>query len=241
MMHRIIIVCFVISLSVSGRMCCAQSTSDTLYRRSSIRDSVNKVIHRFEKQVRQFEKQDSLTPPQAGGYLFVGSSSIRGWKTLKTDFKEHPVLGRGFGGSTFVELLHYAKRLVLAYAPSRIFVYCGENDMTLPYTLPGDVWYSFAQFDTLIQTHLPQTKIYYLSIKPCPKSWNYWPKIQTANQLIKKYIQQRETERLTYIDLTQTLLKSSGIVDSVQFLSDGIHIRSTVYSKWAEIIHPYMK
>ncbi len=213
---------------------------DSAVKVSTLRDSVAKVISRFEKQIRQFEVADSNSLPPTGGFLFTGSSSIRAWKTLASDFSGYPVFGRGFGGATFVELLHYFPRIVLKYKPSRIFIYCGENDMTLDYSIPEDVLISFKAFDSLCKKELPNTRIYYISMKPCPKSWFYWPKIQIANQLIKEYITQ-ETERLKFIDITHTLFDNTGKLDESLFLKDGIHINTSAYKKWAEAIMPYLK
>ena len=214
---------------------------DSVVKVSTLRDSVAKGIHWFENQIRQFEVADSVSFPPAGSFLFTGSSSIRGWKTLTADFSGYPVFGRGFGGATFVELLHYLPRLVLKYKPSRLFVYCGENDMTLDYSVPEDVLHSFKTLDSVLKQELPQTRIYYISMKPCPKSWFYWPKIQIANQLVKDYITQDKSGRLQFIDITHTLFDNSVNLDKSLFLKDGIHINSTVYKKWAEVIRPYLK
>ncbi|MCX7743149.1 MAG: SGNH/GDSL hydrolase family protein [Flavobacteriales bacterium] len=228
------------SLTVSFYAQEIQWHPDSAVKVSTLRDSVAKVITRFEKQILQFEKMDSLSFPPVGSYLFTGSSSIRGWKTLTNDFSGYPVFARGFGGATFVELLYYLPRIVLKYKPSRLFVYCGENDMTLDYSLPEDVLLSFVELDSIMKKELPQTRVYYISIKPCPKSWYYWPKIQIANKQVKEYIEKDKSGRLYYIDITHTLFNSEGILDKNLFLKDGIHITSTVYKKWAEVILPYL-
>lgn len=229
-------VCFSVSLQAQG----VQWHPDSAVKVSTLRDSVAKVITRFEKQIAQFEKSDSSSFPPQCGYLFTGSSSIRGWKTLTTDFAGYPVFGRGFGGATLVELLYYLPRIVLKYKPSRLFVYCGENDMTLDYSIPEDVLISFKELDSILKKELPKTRIYYISMKPCPKSWYYWPKIQIANRLVKEYIEQDKTQRLQYIDITHTLFTGEGKLDHSLFLKDGIHITSAVYKKWAEVIRPYL-
>lgn len=242
-MRSLIIRYFLVFVFIQGVLQ-AQSVQwnpDSAVKVSTLRDSVFKVINRFEKQIRQFEAADSVLFPQPGNILFTGSSSIRGWKTLAADFLGYPVFARGFGGATCIELLHYLPRIVLKYKPSQLFVYCGENDMTLDYSIPEDVLISFKAFDSILQVELPETKIYYISIKPCPKSWFYWPKIQIANQLVKEYILQDKTARLHFVDITHTLLDNTGKPDKSLFLKDGIHVNSTVYKKWAEVIKPYLK
>ena len=51
--------------------------------------------------------------PPIGGTFFVGSSSIRMWKTLQADFPGLPVLNRGFGGSELSDVVQFANRIVV--------------------------------------------------------------------------------------------------------------------------------
>ena len=53
----------------------------------------------WEPEIAAYEATDRTNPPNPGGVLFVGSSSIRLWQTLQSDFPGVPVLNRGFGGS----------------------------------------------------------------------------------------------------------------------------------------------
>ncbi len=39
-----------------------------------------------------------------------------------------PIINRGFGGSTFPEVIHYADRTIFKYHPKTVVIYC-ENDM----------------------------------------------------------------------------------------------------------------
>src|SRR5437773_482564 len=71
----------------------------------------------FEAEIRAFEAADAKARPAPGGVLFVGSSSIRLWKTLAEDFSGVPVINRGFGGSQVRHSTLYADRIVLPYKP----------------------------------------------------------------------------------------------------------------------------
>src|SRR5262245_56212571 len=53
----------------------------------------------WEKEIHAFEVSDATNPPPNGATLFIGSSSIRLWKTLREDFPGQNVINRGFGGS----------------------------------------------------------------------------------------------------------------------------------------------
>jgi len=63
---------------------------------------------RWEKDIRAFEASDATNRPPAGCILFVGSSSIRLWKSLAADFPGLPVVNRGFGGSQLADAVNFA-------------------------------------------------------------------------------------------------------------------------------------
>src|SRR5436309_12342441 len=67
---------------------------------------------RFQDEIKAFEASDRTNPPPAGAILFIGSSSIRLWKTLAADFPRHQVINRGFGGSQIIDSVDYAERIV---------------------------------------------------------------------------------------------------------------------------------
>src|SRR5258705_10236452 len=67
---------------------------------------------------------------QLGGVLFLGSSSIRLWDDLETQFSALPVvIKRGFGGAKLSDCVHYLDRLVIPHRPRLVLVYAGENDL----------------------------------------------------------------------------------------------------------------
>src|SRR4051794_35764933 len=57
----------------------------------------------FFSEIQAFVTSDQTNPPPSGAVLFIGSSSIRLWKSLPTDFPAHTVINRGFGGSQIID------------------------------------------------------------------------------------------------------------------------------------------
>ena len=51
-----------------------------------LRADYHAVDGKWEPEIRAFEAQDRPNPPAPGGVLFIGSSSIRLWKSLEQDF-----------------------------------------------------------------------------------------------------------------------------------------------------------
>src|SRR5437867_2700351 len=84
---------------------------------------------KWEKEIAAFEQADREHPPEKGGIVFVGSSSIRKWTTLAADFPRHRVLNRGFGGSELADSVYFADRIVLPYEPRLVVLYAGGNDI----------------------------------------------------------------------------------------------------------------
>src|SRR5882762_2546973 len=72
---------------------------------------------KWEKEIAAYEQMDRTNPPPKGALLFIGSSTIRLWKTLAEDFAEQRVINRGFGGSEIVDSTHFAERVIFPYKP----------------------------------------------------------------------------------------------------------------------------
>ena len=51
----------------------------------------------FDEDIDKFLDQDRIDPPPENAFLFIGSSSIRLWKTLEEDMKPLKIINRGFG------------------------------------------------------------------------------------------------------------------------------------------------
>ncbi|MFN5253081.1 MAG: G-D-S-L family lipolytic protein, partial [Chitinophagaceae bacterium] len=83
----------------------------------------------FQPEIDAFAKADKINMPDEGKILFAGSSSFRLWKDINNYFPGKPILNRGFGGATLLDLIHYSKETIIQYKPKQIFIYCGENDI----------------------------------------------------------------------------------------------------------------
>src|SRR4029450_11374400 len=84
---------------------------------------------KWENDIRAFETADKTNPPPKHAILFIGSSSIRLWKTLQQDFSERKVINRGFGGAEIADSVHFVDRIVFPYEPKMVVMYAGGNDI----------------------------------------------------------------------------------------------------------------
>lgn len=195
------------------------------------------VDARWKDSFDAFSAADQQSAPQPGGVLFVGSSSIRLWDGLETQFDQLPVLKRGFGGSRMADVAAHVDRLVLPYRPRLIVVYAGDNDLAEGHT-PQQVLDSFVQFVERVRAALPDTRIAYLSIKPSPLRAALMPQAVQANALIAGY--SAGTPNLDFIDIWSRMLDAQGRPRADLYGADALHLNPAGYAVWKATIAPHL-
>ncbi len=187
---------------------------------------------RLESEIRAFEEEDRLSPPPKGALLSVGSSTIRMWHpTIRADLSGATVVARGFGGSTMLDLLYYANRIVVPYEPSAILLYEGDNDVAEGAS-PEEIRLLFDAFVEIVHASSPETRIYVFSIKPSVARWGFWPRMREANRLLREAC--GEDPRLAYVDTAERMLDEAGLPNPELFLEDGLHLNGSGYAIWKE-------
>ncbi|MEZ6242255.1 MAG: GDSL-type esterase/lipase family protein [Phycisphaerales bacterium] len=189
----------------------------------------------YEPEIQAFETADRTNPPAPGQVLFIGSSSIRMWKSLADDMAPAPVLNRGFGGSKTPEVLAVMDRIVSPYDPAVIVYYCGDNDLGDNNTDSRAAADGFIDFAKRVHKRRPLTPILYLSIKPSIARWSNWDAMDRANHMVADYAATHRN--VEFIDVGACLLKD-GAPDPALFRADGLHLNADGYARWTEIVRP---
>ncbi len=192
--------------------------------------------NRWEPKIRQFEEQDKKEMPPAGGILFVGSSSIVGWKVDEC-FPGLPVINRGFGGSQIADSVHFADRIVLPYRPKIIVLYAGDND-TAAGKSPEQVLRDYRQFVKKVHDGLPETRIVFVAIKPSIRRWNLVDEMREANRLIRAATE--KDKRLVYVDIDGPMIGDDGKPRPELFKRDGLHLNAEGYKLWSARVLPHL-
>jgi len=193
--------------------------------------------NRWEPKIRQFEEQDKKEMPPAGGILFVGSSSIVGWKVDEC-FPGLPVINRGFGGSQIADSVHFADRIVLPYRPKIVVLYAGDNDVASGKS-PDRALRDYRQFVQKVHAGLPETRIVFVAIKPSIRRWNLVDKMRDANGLIRAAAE--KDERLVYVDVDGPTIGDDGKPRPELFKPDGLHLNAQGYKLWSALVLPHLK
>lgn len=193
---------------------------------------------RFSADIEAFEAADRQAAPPVGEILFVGSSSIRMWDSLHNDFPDFEIIQRGFGGSHFSDLLHFADRIVFPYEPRLIVVYEGDNDIESG-TSPTEVYGDYREFVGRVRERLPDMRIAFIAIKPSIARWSKIDLIREANALIEAHA--KTDPLLSYIDIATPMLGSDGQPRPELFIDDGLHLSAEGYALWTEVVKPFLE
>jgi lysophospholipase L1-like esterase len=209
-----------------------------LFYSSSVGEIKNPDPERFSASFNKFSEQDLKNKRQGSGLtLFTGSSSIRRWDTLQMDFPHLHLLNRGFGGAHISDVLYFYDELFIRYKPTRVVFYCGENDLWSGKPV-SQVMKDFLALWAKIEKDLPECSLLYLSCKPSPKRISKWNTYQALNLRIKNFCLRKG--RLTYVDLSPTLLKPNFTFNPKQWDPDQLHVNQTGYQRWTTWLRPML-
>jgi hypothetical protein len=192
---------------------------------------------KWENEVAAIEKRQTENPPEKGGIVFAGSSTIRLWD-LARSFPDWKATNSGFGGSEIRDVTHYADRLVFKHDPRAIIFYAGDNDINSGRT-PDQVLADFRAFVEATHKTLPKTHVYFVVIKPSPARWKQYETQTKANALVKDFC--AKDDRLTYVDVVPLLLGKDGKPREELYAKDRLHLSPAGYEILAEAVKKAVK
>lgn len=193
----------------------------------------------FWSEIQSFKKEDSAGFPGKHKILFTGSSSFRLWSDVQSYFPNHPIINRGFGGSTLLDMIRYQEDLILPYEAKQIVIYCGENDLASSDTVTAEM--VVERFRTLfnwIRRQQPHVPIVYIAIKPSPSRERLMPKMLVANLGIRQFLKKKK--KTVFVDVYHAMLTPEGKPLTDIFREDRLHMNAKGYAIWQKLIEPYL-
>ncbi len=167
--------------------------------------------------------------------LFIGSSSIRLWDSIKADMAPYHPIQRGYGGARFSDLAVFAEELIAAHRFRGVVVFVA-NDVTgrEDDPEPDQVAEWFRMVAEVALRHQPEAEVFYVEVTPTPSRWHAWNAIKEVNSVIRTLCQGHP--RLHYIATTARFLDERGEPRPDYFVGDRLHLNETGYAIWAELI-----
>ena len=192
-------------------------------------------VKKWETEIVKFERSDSAETYPEDAILFVGSSSIKLWKTLAEDMDPFPVIHRGFGGSQLTDVVAYADRIISPH-PCQAIVIFVANDITGNQTdkSPEDVAELFKDLLKIIRKSHSDTPVFWIEVTPTSSRWKAWPQIQESTRLIREICNSRKNTYSIRTDFA--FLNEKGMPKDELFVADKLHLNTKGYEVWNGII-----
>ena len=170
--------------------------------------------------------------------IFYGSSTIRLWDTLETDLQSSNPINLGFGGSTLAACVWFFDRIMKPYAPQKLVVYAGDNDLG-DGRHPEEIFIFFQQLAARAGRCFGDISFYYISLKPSISRWHLADQFRFTNSIIANEI----TENLPgwqFIDVFNPMLNADGYPERSLFMDDGLHLSAKGYELWTAILQKHL-
>ena len=192
-------------------------------------------IFKWEADISVFDSLNLVEQSDANTLLVAGSSSVRIWDSIHEDLAPYQVMQRGYGGAKMTDLSYYAQRIIKAQQFKAIVIFVAndiagvESDRT-----PKEVFRLFKDLVRQVRKRNAATPMCWIEVTPTPKRWNVSREIQEASGLIEAYCDKHDD--LHFISTFEQYTTPEGLPDSTFFLKDMLHLNSSGYQQWAEII-----
>jgi len=190
----------------------------------------------YEDEVKRLEAE-RLKYKYEPETIFYGSSSIRMWANLYTDFAPYKPANLGFGGSTMAACVWFFDRIFLSLKPKQIVLYAGDNDLG-DGRHPEEIFIFFEQLIAQFKERFADVPLAYIAIKPSIARWAINNSIKYTNQLVATEIAKHAN--MQYIDLYSPMIDASGNPKRELFLPDGLHLSNKGYELWKPAVLKYL-
>lgn len=186
-------------------------------------------------EIEAFERLDKTKSYDDNSILFVGSSSIRLWKTLEKDMDPYAVIQRGYGGAHFRDLVFFTDRILADHDLKMVVCFIANDISGSPKdSSPKEVLQLFKVFVNQIREKHPDLPILQIAVTPTPSRWHLWSKISQVNSLLEDYCTSQQN--LYFINTVPHFLDEKGQPKPEWFVKDQLHLNATGYTEWNTII-----
>ena len=199
---------------------------------------------KWEDEIKKLEVLDKKETYSNQAVLFIGSSSIRLWKSIEEDLDTYEPIKRGYGGAHYYDIIHFTNRLVSPHKVKAIAIFVanditgkenGINNQTVNRDLSPKEVLRLVKFVTKeIRKSHEKVPVFFIETTPTSKRWKVWDKISKANDLIENYTS--KYENLYYINTRSFYIGSDGIPNDSLFVKDKLHLNREGYKLWGKII-----
>ncbi|MEO9513855.1 MAG: GDSL-type esterase/lipase family protein [Flavobacteriaceae bacterium] len=187
----------------------------------------------FANEVKEIqERVDSTWVSSEETIIFTGSSSIRMWHDLQKRFPNVQIANTGFGGSQAKDLALYQNELILNYAPKKVFIYEGDNDINAKQR-PKVIIQTLEEILDNLHQKIPNLEVVLISAKPSISRWHLRGKYRRFNKKLNTLALKRD--KVSYTNVWNIMLSGRKLRKDL-FIEDGLHMNSKGYDLWYQVL-----
>ena len=206
----------------------------------SIPLAVANDVDKWESAIAAFENDDQNNSYPNDSIMFVGSSSIRLWKTLAEDMAPYHVIQRGFGGATTDDVVYYAERILGNHSLRSVVLFVAndirgkEEDLSSEQAVDH-----FKLFLDKVHAHSRDVPVLIIAVTPTEKRWSVWPQIRDLNNRLASLCDQ--TKDTVFIPTEDLFLNQDGRPRRELFRDDKLHLNEKGYALWTRRVRSYLE
>ena len=195
---------------------------------------------RWEKDIQQLEALDASESYPEDAILFIGSSSIRLWKSIDEDMKPYVPIRRGYGGAKYKDLAVFADRLIKPHQFKAMVVFVAndvtgnENDTPME-----DLQKLVKHVIATGQKHQPDAPVFLVEVTPTSSRFKAWSRIREVNQMLRDLA--LTTPGVHFIATAEHFLNDEKQPRDELFVEDRLHLNSEGYKLWSSLIKPVLR
>jgi len=187
----------------------------------------------YNNEVKQLEEREIKEKGERLRVVFYGSSSIRLWDTLETDFPDFEIINCAFGGSTFSACNWFFERLIVPLNPDCIVIYAGDNDLG-DGRHPEEVLINFRYMMCQIEKTIGSIPIAYIGVKHSFARQYLYNSIAYTNAIIQSEVE-KHYPNCTFIDINK-YMNPNGVMSLNNYETDGLHLSKIGYGIWKNVV-----
>lgn len=216
------------------------ATAAALFGQPLITDAQRAVSkEKWEKEIAVLEERDRTETHGPDSIFFTGSSSIRLWGDIEQGMAPYRPIQRGFGGSSWTDVVVFAERLIARHNPRAIVFFVGndiigrDNDRT-----PEQVVALFRETLGIVRAKHPTTPVFYVAVTPSGSRFAAWPRIKAGNRAVQAFCE--ATPNTYFIASESAFLDAEGKPRDELFVADRLHLNADGYVRWGSIIKSHL-
>lgn len=193
------------------------------------------AVQRWEEEIEKLEELDKRESYSDDSVLFIGSSSIRLWKTIEEDMLPYEAIRRGYGGAKFTDLAVFAERLIQPHNYTALVVFVandvtgGENDTPM-----DDLHQLIRSVIATGKAHQPEAPVFLIEVTPTPSRFEAWPQIRKVNQLMRELA--LTEPNVYFIATAEHVLDADKQPRESLFVDDHLHLNPAGYQLWTRLV-----